>query len=137
MKNEDLAPRGPRPMTAFFVSLVISTVLMGGMLLSDRRVLELRRARTEVVTLDRQIVDQRKENDALRAAIDAAGRAEAVYAPEDALRYLELALSSIGGQAGAATGDASQAADGGADVTQLQIRAAEAAFKIVREKSQA
>jgi cell division protein FtsB len=76
MKSDDLSPRGPRPMTAFFVSLVISSVLMGGLLLSDRRVLELRRARMEVVTLDRQIAEQRKENDALRVAIDAAGKHE-------------------------------------------------------------
>ena len=76
MKNDDLTPRGPRPMTAFFVSLVISSVLMGFLLLSDRRVLELRRARADVITLDRQIAERRKENDALRVAIDAAGKHE-------------------------------------------------------------
>ena len=61
MKADDDAdaPRGPRPMTAFLVSLAISSVLMGVLLLSDRRVLELRRARTEVRTLDRQIVERR------------------------------------------------------------------------------
>jgi DNA-binding CsgD family transcriptional regulator/tetratricopeptide (TPR) repeat protein len=66
------------------------------------------------------------------AAIDAAGRAEAVYAPEDALGHLELALSSIdrlatdtarGGAAGTTRGRG--APD---DVTPLHIRAAEAAF---------
>lgn len=62
------------------------------------------------------------------AAIDAAGRAEAVYAPEDALRYLELALSSIDRLATRSAGGASRARDGRADVTPLQIRAAEAAF---------
>ena len=62
------------------------------------------------------------------AAIDAAGRAEAVYAPEDALRYLELALSSIDRLARRPTGGGSRARDGRADVTPLQIRAAEAAF---------
>jgi len=63
------------------------------------------------------------------AAIDAAGRAEAVYAPEDALRYLELALSSIDRLATASVpGGTSRARDGSADVTPLQIRAAEAAF---------
>lgn len=75
MKSED-APRGPRPMTAFLVSLAISSVLMGVLLLSDRRVLELRRARTEVQTLDRQIADRRKENEALKVAIDAANKHE-------------------------------------------------------------
>jgi DNA-binding CsgD family transcriptional regulator/tetratricopeptide (TPR) repeat protein len=62
------------------------------------------------------------------AAIDAAGRAEAVYAPEDALRYLELALSSIDRLATRSAGGGSRARDGRADVTPLQIRAAEAAF---------
>jgi cell division protein FtsB len=75
--NEDTdAPKGPRPMTAFLVSLAISSVLMGVLLLSDRRVLELRRARREVVTLDRQIAERRQENAELRAAIEAANRHE-------------------------------------------------------------
>ena len=78
MKSEDDAgaPHGPRPMTAFFISLAISSVLMGILLLSDRRVLELRRARTEVQTLDRQIADRRRENDELKVAIEAASRHE-------------------------------------------------------------
>ena len=78
MKADDDAdaPHGPRPMTAFFVSLAISSVLMGVLLLSDRRVLELRRARTEVKTLDRQIVERRAENEALKASIEAASRHE-------------------------------------------------------------
>ncbi len=63
-------------MTAFVVSLAVSTVLMGVLLLSDRRVLELRRARTEVQTLDRQIAERRRENESLRQAIDAAARHE-------------------------------------------------------------
>jgi DNA-binding CsgD family transcriptional regulator/tetratricopeptide (TPR) repeat protein len=61
------------------------------------------------------------------AAIDAAGRAEAVYAPEDALRYLELALSSIDRLATSSSPAKSRSRDG-ADITPLQIRAAEAAF---------
>ena len=78
MKAEDDAgaPHGPRPMTAFFISLAISSVLMGILLLSDRRVLELKRARTEVQTLDRQIADRRRENDELKSAIEAASRHE-------------------------------------------------------------
>jgi cell division protein FtsB len=78
MKSDDDsdAPRGPRPMTAFLVSLAISSVIMGVLLLSDRRVLELRRARTEVKTLDRQIVERRAENETLKASIDAASRHE-------------------------------------------------------------
>jgi len=70
------APRGPRPMTAFLISLAISSVLMGGLLLSDRRVLELRRARRDVASLDRQIAERRQENAELKAAIEAANRHE-------------------------------------------------------------
>jgi cell division protein FtsB len=69
-------PRGPRPLAAFFVSLAVSSVLMGILLLSDRRVLELRRARAEVGTLDRQIAERRQENAELKAAIEAASRHE-------------------------------------------------------------
>ena len=76
MKESASGPRGPRPMAAFGVSLAISSVLMGVLLLSDRRVLELRRARSEVRTLDKQIADRRRENDDLRAAIAAANRHE-------------------------------------------------------------
>lgn len=76
MKEEGGAPRGPRPMTAFLISLAISSVLMGGLLLSDRRVLELRRARREVASLDRQIAERRQENAELKAAIEAANRHE-------------------------------------------------------------
>ena len=76
MKNAQHIGRGPRPLTAFLTSLAISTVLMGVLLLSDRRVLELRRARSEVQLLDRQIAERRAENESLRAAIDAANRHE-------------------------------------------------------------
>lgn len=80
MKTHDDAdaggPHGPRPMTAFLISLAISSVIMGILLLSDRRVLELRRARMEVQTLDRHIADRRRENDELKSAIEAASRHE-------------------------------------------------------------
>ena len=76
MKNAQHIGRGPRPLTAFLISLGISTVLMGVLLLSDRRVLELRRARSEVQLLDRQITERRAENEALKASIDAANRHE-------------------------------------------------------------
>ncbi len=76
-RDEDAdTPHGPRPVTAFFISLAVSSVLMGILLLSDRRVLELRRARTEVQTLDRQIAERRSENEALKSAIEAASRHE-------------------------------------------------------------
>jgi hypothetical protein len=76
MKNKEHIGTGPRPMFAFLVSLGISSVLMGVLLFSDRRVLELRRARTEVRTLDRDIAAKREENEHLKAAIDAANRHE-------------------------------------------------------------
>ena len=76
MRNAEHIGRGPRPMTAFLVSLAISSVLMGVLLLSDRRVLELRRARDEVKLLDRQIAERKKENEDLKAAIDAANKHE-------------------------------------------------------------
>jgi cell division protein FtsB len=76
MKESEEGPRGPRPLSAFFVSLAISSVLMGGLLLSDRRVLELKRARAEVEMLDRQIAERRRENERLSAQIEAANRHE-------------------------------------------------------------
>ncbi|HXI82266.1 MAG TPA: LuxR C-terminal-related transcriptional regulator [Verrucomicrobiae bacterium] len=87
---------------------------------------------------------------AFAAAVDAAGRAEAIHAPEDALIELELALSlvepardarsmdsdvgagrSAGRKAAGAGAAASRARDSGWDpevATPLQLRAAEVAF---------
>ena len=64
------------------------------------------------------------------AAIDAAGRAEAVYSPQDALDHLELALSSIAPLAVAPeeVKGALASADEPSDAFPLQMRAAEAAF---------
>lgn len=76
MKNKEHIGRGPRPAAAFLVSLAASTVIMGVLLLSDRRVLELRRARVEVQTLDRQIAERKLENERLKASIEAANRHE-------------------------------------------------------------
>jgi cell division protein FtsB len=76
VKEAEEGPRGPRPLWAFFVSLAISSVLMGGLLLSDRRVLELKRARAEVQMLDRRIAEKRRENEKLSARIEAANRHE-------------------------------------------------------------
>jgi DNA-binding CsgD family transcriptional regulator/tetratricopeptide (TPR) repeat protein len=65
------------------------------------------------------------------AAIAAAGRAEAVHSPGDALTALELALSSVASN-GRATGQSGAqpppGADAETDPAPLQIRAAEAAF---------
>ena len=81
-------------MTAFFVSLAISSVLMGVLLLSDRRVLELRRARTEVA--DPRPPDRRaarSENEELKAAIEAANRHEF---PAEKVAREELHLVAAG-----------------------------------------
>ncbi|MEO8431673.1 MAG: hypothetical protein ABI592_09215 [Acidobacteriota bacterium] len=64
----------PRPFLSFFVSLAASSVILGLLLLWDRRVLELRNAREEVRQLDFQIADRTRENDALRLEIEAANR---------------------------------------------------------------
>ena len=73
---------------------------------------------------------------AFTAAVDAAGRAEAAHAPEDALELLELALALVdrsapaGGPESAPRSDATRAAaDAIREVaTPLQLRAAESAF---------
>lgn len=72
--SEASAPHGPRPVAAFFFSLAGSCLLLGLLLLFDRRVLELRKAREDVRRLDQQIAEKRRENDRLRAAIDSASR---------------------------------------------------------------
>lgn len=74
MSDAPTPPASPRPWMAFIVSLVASTVVLALLLVSDGRVLELRKARQETRQLDLQIEALRKENDALRASIDAANR---------------------------------------------------------------
>lgn len=67
-------PRSPRPVLAFFLSLLLSSAALAFLLLSDGQVLELKKAKAEIAQLDRQIRERRRENEALRAAIDAANR---------------------------------------------------------------
>ncbi len=76
MRESVTPPRGPRPIAAFFLSLAGSSVLLGLLLLSDRRVLELKKARAEIRQLDQQITDRRRENEELKTAIEAANRHE-------------------------------------------------------------
>lgn len=76
MTGSASAPQGPRPLAAFFLSLAGSSVLLGLLLLSDRRVLELKRARAEIRQLDQQIADRRRENEELKNAVEAANRHE-------------------------------------------------------------
>jgi cell division protein FtsB len=69
-------PREPKPLHAFFVSLAVSALLLGVLLTTDRRVLELREAKAEVKELDRRIAVERREKERLTAAIAAANREE-------------------------------------------------------------
>ncbi len=68
--------REPRPLAAFFISLAVSALLLGGLLASDRRVMELRKAKAELKEMDRKIADVRADNVRLQAAIEAANREE-------------------------------------------------------------
>ena len=68
--------REPRPMAAFFISLAVSALLLGGMLATDRRVMELRKAKVELKEMGRKIADVRADNERLTAAIEAANREE-------------------------------------------------------------
>jgi len=63
-------------MAAFFVSLGVSALLLGMVLVTDGRVMELRKAKAEVRELDRKLENEKKENARLIAAIQAADREE-------------------------------------------------------------
>lgn len=63
-------------MAAFFISLAASMILLCLLLASDRRVFELKRARAEVIELDRQIAGFQAENEEIKAATEAARRHE-------------------------------------------------------------
>jgi cell division protein FtsB len=68
--------REPRPLAAFFISLAVSALLLGGLLATDRRVMELRKAKLELKEVGRKIADVRADNERLTAAIQAANREE-------------------------------------------------------------
>ena len=76
MRQPAPPPRNPRPLAAFFLSLAGSAVVLGLFLLSDGRLLELKKAKAEIRQLDKQIADRKRENANLRASIAAANRAE-------------------------------------------------------------
>ncbi len=75
--------------------------------------------------------EARETREVHRAAVAAAGRAEAVYSPEDALSDLELALSAVVRHRSTDEDEDQEDLDS-ADVIPLQIRAAEAAFAAAR-----
>jgi cell division protein FtsB len=68
--------KGPRPFAAFLVSLAVSTVLLGVLLLSDRRVFELAEARARVRQLDAEIAERERQNRDLQAQVEAANKHE-------------------------------------------------------------
>jgi cell division protein FtsB len=68
------ASRGPRPLVAFFLSLIGSAVVLGLLVLSDGRVLELKKARADVRELDRRVGALQQDNARLRAAVEGARR---------------------------------------------------------------
>lgn len=72
MMESSPGSHGPRPLVAFFASLGICSLLFGFFLLTDRRLVELKRARAEIRELDRHIAAQRRENEELQASIEAA-----------------------------------------------------------------
>jgi cell division protein FtsB len=68
------APRGLRPVAAFLLSLGISSALLCVLLLSDHRVFELAGAHAKIRQLDAEIAQRQRENESLRAQVDAARR---------------------------------------------------------------
>lgn len=68
--------RGPRPFVAFLVSLGVSTVLLCILLSSDRRVFDLAGAHAKIHQLDAEIAVKQRENEELKAQVEAANRHE-------------------------------------------------------------
>jgi cell division protein FtsB len=69
-------PRNPKPVAAFFLSLLGSSVVLGLVLLYDGRYVELKKARADIRQLEKRIADRKKENAQLRSSIRAANRGE-------------------------------------------------------------
>jgi cell division protein FtsB len=61
---------GPRPFRAFLISLALSALVLSVALVSDSRVLELKRARADVVALDRQIDELTRQNAELERKLE-------------------------------------------------------------------
>jgi hypothetical protein len=74
MKEGAPAPRGPHPVAAFLWSLAISAFVLAMLLVTDPRLLQLKKGRAEVRDLDRRIAELGKENEEMRSAIQAAAR---------------------------------------------------------------
>ena len=76
MREPAKPPRNPKPVAAFFLSLLGSAVVLGLVLLYDGRFVELKKARAEIRQLEKRIADRKKENEQLHAAIRAANRGQ-------------------------------------------------------------
>ena len=76
MRQPPAPPKTPRPITAFFLSLAGSAVVLTMLVASDGRVLELKKAREDARQLDLTITRLRQQNRQLRAAVEAARRHE-------------------------------------------------------------
>jgi cell division protein FtsB len=76
MTEGPTAPRGPRPVAAFLWSLALSAFVLAMLLVTDPRLLQLKKGRAEVRELDRKIAQIARENEELRASLDAASRQE-------------------------------------------------------------
>jgi len=76
MREAPAPPRSPRPIAAFFLSLAGSALVLGLLLLSDGRVLELKKARQDARELDHRIAALRRENQQLHSAIESSRRHE-------------------------------------------------------------
>lgn len=74
MKETGASARGPRPVVAFLWSLAGSAVVLGLLLVTDPRLLQLKKARAEVRELDRRITEIERDNEEMRAALRAAGQ---------------------------------------------------------------
>jgi cell division protein FtsB len=74
MKEKSAGSRGPRPFVALLWSLLISAFVLALLLVSDPRLLDLKKARAEVRELDRKITETERENAALQTALQAAER---------------------------------------------------------------
>jgi cell division protein FtsB len=74
MRDPSAAPRGPRPLAAFLWSLAGTGLVLAFLLVTDPRLLELKKARAEVKELDRKIAELERENEEMRSAVQAASR---------------------------------------------------------------
>ncbi|MFN2385069.1 MAG: septum formation initiator family protein [Thermoanaerobaculia bacterium] len=74
MKDPSAVPRGPRPLAWFLWSVAATGLVLAFLLVTDPRLLELKKARAEVRELDRKIAELQRENEEMRSAVQAASR---------------------------------------------------------------